>query len=44
MLMGSDAVTLINLPAGPTAYFKLSSVQLGKQIYGHARPSPHSRK
>ncbi|GFZ48012.1 Brix domain-containing protein [Saitozyma sp. JCM 24511] len=38
----ANAVTLINLPAGPTAYFKLSSVQLDKQIYGHARPSPHS--
>lgn len=28
-----DAITLINLPAGPTAYFKLSSVQLGSEIY-----------
>jgi len=37
-----NAITVINLPAGPTAYFKLTSVQLGKEIYGHARPSPHS--
>ena len=28
-----DAITLINLPAGPTAYFKLTSVQLGKEIH-----------
>ena len=28
-----DAITLIHLPAGPTAYFKLSSIQLTKQIY-----------
>ncbi|KAJ9114414.1 hypothetical protein QFC20_001557 [Naganishia adeliensis] len=37
-----NAITVINLPAGPTAYFKLSSIQLGNQIAGHARPSPHS--
>ncbi|WVW80757.1 hypothetical protein I302_102743 [Kwoniella bestiolae CBS 10118] len=37
-----NAITLINLPAGPTAYFKLSSVIPSAQIYGHARPSPHS--
>jgi ribosome production factor 1 len=37
-----DAITVINLPAGPTAYFKLTSVVLGQQISGHARPSPHS--
>lgn len=29
----ADAITLINLPAGPTAYFKLSSVQLSSEIY-----------
>lgn len=29
----TDAITLINLPAGPTAYFKLSSVQLSSEIY-----------
>ncbi|KAK4689253.1 ribosome production factor 1, partial [Tremellales sp. Uapishka_1] len=37
-----NAITLMNLPAGPTAYFKLTSVQLGSEIAGHARPSPHS--
>ncbi|WRT70776.1 uncharacterized protein IL334_007775 [Kwoniella shivajii] len=37
-----NAITLINLPAGPTAYFRLSSVISSSQIYGHARPSPHS--
>ncbi|KAL7420862.1 Ribosome production factor 1 [Cryptotrichosporon argae] len=37
-----NAITLINLPAGPTAYFKLSSVQLSADIYAHARPTPHS--
>lgn len=37
-----NAITVINLPAGPTAYFKLTSVVLGQQISGHARPSPHS--
>ncbi|OCF36038.1 ribosome production factor 1 [Kwoniella heveanensis BCC8398] len=37
-----NAITLINLPAGPTAYFKLSSVVPSSAIYGHARPTPHS--
>jgi ribosome production factor 1 len=37
-----NAITVINLPAGPTAYFKLTSVVLGQQIGGHARASPHS--
>ncbi|KAJ7098767.1 anticodon-binding protein [Mycena belliarum] len=36
-----NAVTLIHLPDGPTAYFKLTSVQLTKEIYGHARATPH---
>ncbi|KAF7302041.1 Brix domain-containing protein [Mycena indigotica] len=36
-----NAITLIHLPNGPTAYFKLTSVQLTKQIYGHARATPH---
>lgn len=31
--MRVDAMTLMQLPAGPTAYFKLTSVQLGSQIY-----------
>lgn len=33
----------MSLPAGPTAYFKLTSMVLGKKIYKHARPTPHSR-
>ncbi|EAL21865.1 hypothetical protein CNBC4380 [Cryptococcus deneoformans B-3501A] len=37
-----NAITLINLPSGPTAYFKLSSITLSSNIYGHARPTPHS--
>ncbi|WVQ95473.1 hypothetical protein IAU59_002570 [Kwoniella sp. CBS 9459] len=37
-----NAITLINLPAGPTAFFKLSSVVPSSSIYGHARPTPHS--
>ncbi|CDZ98527.1 Ribosome biogenesis protein RPF1, contains IMP4 domain [Phaffia rhodozyma] len=37
-----NAITIINLPNGPTAYFKLTSVELSKQISGHARPTPHS--
>lgn len=37
-----NAITVIQLPAGPTAYFKLTSVQLSKEIAGHARASPHS--
>ncbi|WVO12900.1 hypothetical protein L204_100508 [Cryptococcus depauperatus] len=37
-----NAVTLINLPAGPTAYFKLSGIVLSHDIYNHARPTPHS--
>ncbi|KAJ7498542.1 anticodon-binding protein [Mycena latifolia] len=36
-----NAITLIHLPDGPTAYFKLTSVQLTKEIYGHARATPH---
>ncbi|CAK9787081.1 Brix-domain-containing protein [Cutaneotrichosporon oleaginosum] len=37
-----NALTLINLPAGPTAYFKLSSVQLGSEIHGHGRATAHN--
>ncbi|KAL7415827.1 anticodon-binding protein [Mrakia frigida] len=37
-----NAITIMNLPNGPTAYFKLTSVQLSKAISGHARPTPHS--
>ncbi|KAJ7634135.1 anticodon-binding protein [Mycena polygramma] len=36
-----NAITLIHLPDGPTAYFRLTSVELTKQIYGHARATPH---
>ncbi|KIY65109.1 Brix-domain-containing protein [Cylindrobasidium torrendii FP15055 ss-10] len=36
-----NAITLIHLPNGPTAYFKLTSVELTKQIYGHARATSH---
>ncbi|KAJ7437110.1 anticodon-binding protein [Mycena galericulata] len=36
-----NAITLIHLPDGPTAYFRLTSVQLTKEIYGHARATPH---
>ncbi|KIM53935.1 hypothetical protein SCLCIDRAFT_137791 [Scleroderma citrinum Foug A] len=37
-----NAITLVHLPSGPTAYFRLSSVELTKQIYGHARATPHN--
>ncbi|KAG9047666.1 hypothetical protein FS837_001742 [Tulasnella sp. UAMH 9824] len=36
-----NAVTIVHLPSGPTAYFKLTSVELTQEIYGHARASPH---
>ncbi|KAK0501467.1 anticodon-binding protein [Armillaria luteobubalina] len=36
-----NAITLIHLPTGPTAYFKLTSIELTKQIYGHARATSH---
>ena len=36
------SVTLVALPLGPTALFRLTSVELGKDIYGHARPTPHT--
>ncbi|KAK0202766.1 anticodon-binding protein [Desarmillaria ectypa] len=36
-----NAITLIHLPSGPTAYFKLTSIELTKQIYGHARATAH---
>ncbi|KAJ8469877.1 hypothetical protein ONZ45_g16740 [Pleurotus djamor] len=37
-----NAITLVHLPNGPTAYFKLSSIQLTKEIFGHARATPHN--
>ncbi|KAJ3349703.1 Ribosome production factor 1 [Entophlyctis luteolus] len=36
-----DAVTVIHLPNGPTAHFKLSSVKLNKEIRGHGKVGPH---
>ncbi|KAJ1306628.1 hypothetical protein OPQ81_007624 [Rhizoctonia solani] len=36
-----NAMTVIHLPNGPTAYFRLTSIQTTAQISGHARPSPH---
>ncbi|TFK95418.1 anticodon-binding protein [Pterulicium gracile] len=36
-----NAITIINLPEGPTAYFKLTSIELTKRIFGHARATPH---
>ena len=32
----------INLPCGPTAYYKLTNLKLAKDIYQHGRPSDHS--
>ena len=34
-------MTVVHLPHGPTAYFKLTSVELTKKIFGHARATPH---
>ncbi|KAG5652049.1 hypothetical protein H0H81_006469 [Sphagnurus paluster] len=36
-----NAITLVHLPNGPSAYFKLTSIELTKQIFGHARATPH---
>ncbi|KAG6902596.1 hypothetical protein C0995_014603 [Termitomyces sp. Mi166 len=36
-----NAITLVYLPNGPTAYFKLTSIELTKNIFGHARATPH---
>ncbi|PPQ72319.1 hypothetical protein CVT26_007276 [Gymnopilus dilepis] len=36
-----NAITLVYLPNGPSAYFKLTSVELTKQIFGHARATAH---
>ncbi|KAJ3536083.1 hypothetical protein NMY22_g6193 [Coprinellus aureogranulatus] len=36
-----NALTVVYLPNGPTAYFKLTSIELTKQIFGHARATPH---
>ncbi|KIJ20859.1 hypothetical protein PAXINDRAFT_125350 [Paxillus involutus ATCC 200175] len=37
-----NAITLVYLPNGPMAHFKLTSIELTKQIYGHARATPHN--
>jgi ribosome production factor 1 len=31
--LAADAITIVHLPEGPTAYFKLTSIQLSKQIH-----------
>ncbi|KDQ26919.1 hypothetical protein PLEOSDRAFT_1043192 [Pleurotus ostreatus PC15] len=36
-----NAITLVHLPHGPTAYFKLTSIQLTREIFGHGRATPH---
>lgn len=36
-----NAMTIVYLPDGPTAYFKLSSIELSKKISGHARATEH---
>lgn len=36
-----NGMLLINLPDGPTAHFKLSSLVLGKKIKGHGKPTEH---
>ncbi|KAI9498302.1 anticodon-binding protein [Zychaea mexicana] len=37
-----NAITLIHLPNGPSAYFKLSNYIPGKQIPGHGRTTAHN--
>ncbi|VDB84957.1 unnamed protein product [Peniophora sp. CBMAI 1063] len=36
-----NAMTVVHLPNGPTAYFKLTSIELTKKLLGHARATPH---
>ncbi|KAI0028344.1 Brix-domain-containing protein [Vararia minispora EC-137] len=36
-----NAITVVHLPNGPTAYFKLTSIELTQHIFGHARATPH---
>ncbi|EJU03799.1 Brix-domain-containing protein [Dacryopinax primogenitus] len=36
-----NAITLVHLPDGPSALFKLSSIRLSKDIIGHGRSSGH---
>ncbi|KAK0534503.1 Ribosome production factor 1 [Tilletia horrida] len=35
-------LTLVQLPNGPTAFFRLTSISLGKELGGHARATPHT--
>ncbi|KAH9852123.1 Brix-domain-containing protein [Lenzites betulinus] len=37
----TNAITMVYLPSGPTAYFKLTSVELSQKISGHARATTH---
>lgn len=32
-----DGLAVINLPSGPTSYFRLSSLTLSKDIHGHGK-------
>ncbi|KAJ3090984.1 Ribosome production factor 1 [Quaeritorhiza haematococci] len=36
-----NAITIIHLPEGPTAHFKLSSIKMNKEIHGHGRVTAH---
>lgn len=36
-----DSLSIVKLPEGPTAIFKLTSVKLNKDIYKHGRSSAH---
>ncbi|KAI0065610.1 Brix-domain-containing protein [Artomyces pyxidatus] len=37
-----NAITMVHLPSGPTAYFKLTSIELTKKIFNHARATAHN--
>jgi hypothetical protein len=41
LLVCLDAITVIHLPDGPTAHFKLTSVKLNSEIRGHGRPDDY---
>ncbi|TFK51640.1 Brix-domain-containing protein [Heliocybe sulcata] len=36
-----NAITIVHLPNGPTAYFKLTSIANSKRIRGHAKATTH---
>jgi ribosome production factor 1 len=47
LVIGEDkkapvSLTIVGLPHGPTAFFRLTSLSIGSEIYGHARPTPHT--